>query len=140
MTRTLTRKSFVAAAGAATIGAALIPGQSILAAKEPRTGIRSLATLRLADFARCRGERFVVSRAGAAARLDLLEVSNLAPHGRQGQGEYFALHFRQLGGHQLPQNTYRFRNPTLGSLELFIVPGRGDRATKSYTAIINRLH
>lgn len=66
---------------------------------------------------------------------DLMPAAAAAANGR----ECFSLLFRG-GSVALPQNTYRVDHPSLGSLQLFLVPGGpDDNGAQSYVAIINRL-
>jgi hypothetical protein len=71
------------------------------------------------DFALRRQERFAFSAAGGVLDLVLAEVQTL------GQGlnrKAFSLIF--LGPREpiLPQAIYRLENPTMGALDLFLVP------------------
>lgn len=50
----------------------------------------------------------------------------------------FALRFQLVGGKSLPQGTYQFFTPPLGTFLMFVVPSRPSKNT-SYTAVINRI-
>ena len=66
---------------------------------------------------------------------DLMPAALTAANGR----ECFSLLFRG-GNVALPQSTYRVDHPSLGSFQLFLVPGGpDDNGAQSYVAIINRL-
>ena len=70
----------------------------------------------------------------------LLEVKDMLPASTPANGrECFSLLFRG-GIVALPQSTYRIDHPSLGSFQLFLVPGGpDDNGAQSYVAIINRL-
>ncbi|HVS82719.1 MAG TPA: twin-arginine translocation signal domain-containing protein [Pyrinomonadaceae bacterium] len=71
----------------------------------------------------------------------LVEVKDLMPWAAKAQNgaECFSLLFRG-GNVALPQNTYRIEHPSLGTFQLFLVPGGpDDNGAQSFVAIINRL-
>ena len=71
----------------------------------------------------------------------LVEVKDLMPAGTVAKdgAECFSLLFRG-GNTALPQNTYRIEHPSLGTFQLFLVPGSpDDNGAQSFVAIINRL-
>lgn len=72
--------------------------------------------------------------------VTLVEVKDLLPASTPANGrECFSLLFRG-GSVALRQNTYRIDHPSLGSFQLFLVPGGpDDNGAQSYVAIINRL-
>ena len=77
----------------------------------------------------------------SVVEVELAEVKDLMPAGASTANgrECFSLLFRG-GSKALPQNTYRIEHPSLGSFQLFLVPGApDDNGAQSYIAIINRL-
>lgn len=77
----------------------------------------------------------------SVVEVALTEVKDLMPAGaRAANGrECFSLLFRG-GSVALRQNTYLVKHPSLGSFQLFLVPGGpDDNGAQSYVAIINRL-
>lgn len=66
------------------------------------------------------GEDFVCSLPGQLLLLRLDETRQLGPALRDGGA--FALYFGGPLAPMLPQATYSFNHPMLGSLDLFIVP------------------
>jgi hypothetical protein len=71
----------------------------------------------------------------------LVEVKDLMPWAAKAQtgAECFSLVFRG-GSTALPQNTYMIEHPSLGTFQLFLVPGGADEnGGQSYVAIVNRL-
>jgi hypothetical protein len=72
--------------------------------------------------------------------VTLVEVKDLQPAATAADGrECFSLLFRG-GSAALTQNTYRIDHPSLGSFNLFLVPGGPDSVgAQSYVAIINRI-
>src|SRR5215212_6820177 len=74
---------------------------------------------------------------GALRMLELVEVDNL---GSEAPGAYanrrpFSLIFREQGSQYLPQRTYAIKHPTLGWLDLFVVPIGPDQAGMRYQAV-----
>jgi hypothetical protein len=55
------------------------------------------------------------------AKVRLVSVDDLA-YGRKGAQHQFSLTFRSVSGQALPQGTYAFRHPKLGTVSIFIVP------------------
>jgi hypothetical protein len=77
----------------------------------------------------------------SVVEVALVEVKDLMPAGATTANgrECFSLLFRG-GSVALPQNTYQVKHPSLGSFQLFLVPGGpDDNGAQSYVAIINRL-
>jgi uncharacterized protein DUF6916 len=71
----------------------------------------------------------------------LVEVMDLIPGTSNPQTgrECFSLLFRG-GSVALPQHTYKLEHPSLGTFQLFLVPGGpDDNGAQSFVAIINRL-
>jgi len=78
--------------------------------------VRDLETLTAADFAPHLHERFAVSPAGGPPlALELAEVTGAG-------GRPFSLVFRGPSEPLLPQRIHRLEHPTLGALDLFLVP------------------
>jgi hypothetical protein len=96
------------------------------------------------------GERFAISQEGQSlGKLTLIEIKeittpasaaaktlkkNAAAQALMG----FALRFQGSGG-MLPQGTYTFSQPALGTFPLFIVPAGPGVKPPTYTAIFNKL-
>jgi hypothetical protein len=76
----------------------------------------------------------------SVVEVALIEVKDLQPAQTARDGkECFSLMFRG-GGVALRQNTYRIDHSSLGSFQLFLVPGGADNVgAQSYVAIINRV-
>lgn len=77
----------------------------------------------------------------SVVEVALVEVKDLLPPASSPATgrECFSLLFRG-GSVALPQNTYRIDHPSLGSFNLFLVPGGPDDVgAQSYVAIINRV-
>jgi hypothetical protein len=77
----------------------------------------------------------------SVVEVALTEVKDLMPAGAAAVNgrECFSLLFRG-GSVALPQNTYAVKHPSLGSFQLFLVPGGpDDNGAQSYVAIINKL-
>jgi hypothetical protein len=76
---------------------------------------------------------------GALLALELVEVEDLGveraadvPRGRP-----FSLIFRQPAGAHLPQRIYSIEHPTLGRLDIFLVPIGPDQGGMRYQAVFN---
>ena len=74
---------------------------------------------------------------GAPRMLELVEVDNLGGEasGAVAHRQPFSLIFRETGGSYLPQRTYAIEHPTLGWLDLFLVPIGPDQAGMRYQAV-----
>ena len=110
-----------------------------LAGASSGPGKQSLASLHLAAFEGCQGQRFVVRHDLGRTVLELTSASHSGPRPpqrRAGQ-ECFAVGFRRIQGPSLSQDTYQVMSKILGKFPLFVVPN-GPRG-RSYTAVINRV-
>lgn len=122
------------------------PLGSVLGATIPKqTLFDPLHNITRAMFAENIGTIFSFSQGGVwLSEMRLIGVNNLNPKGFKGNPksgrECFALVF--LGPADLPlgQDTYRLAHNSLGTFDLFIVPGASDRESISYGADINRLY
>ena len=79
-----------------------------------------LATLTIDDFAPHRGMLFDVQAPDGAVPLTLTKVEASGSTGRAGGA--FSLLFVAPKGPWLPQATYPVKHPTLGTMEVFLVP------------------
>jgi hypothetical protein len=80
----------------------------------------SLSSLKAADFEPHLGEEFTVSAADANVAFKLAQLERIGAALRAGGA--FSLLFLSAPGPILPQGIYAMAHPTLGTLELFIVP------------------
>jgi len=66
-----------------------------------------------------------------------LELSAVLGTGLQGAAsrEQFSLHFRGPATPVLPQKIYRLQHPSLGALDIFLVPIRRDASGMTYEAV-----
>ena len=94
-----------------------------------------LDTLTHDDFARHAAERFEIELAGGE-RL-ALSLDEVTPLGEGGAGRRpFSLLFRsERRDGYLPQRIYRLEHPTMGAIELFLVPLGPDGAGMRYEAV-----
>jgi hypothetical protein len=81
---------------------------------------KPLSDLSAEDFEPHRGTSFRLAANGATLELRLDEVQRLGTALRAGGA--FSLMFRSAAGPSLPQAIYPIDHPTLGTLELFVVP------------------
>lgn len=83
------------------------------------------------------GEAHDPAAHGAPRMLDLIEVDTLGSEtsGTSAGRHAFSLIFRETGGSYLPQRTYAIKHPTLGWLDLFLVPIGPDQAGMRYQAV-----
>lgn len=102
-----------------------------------------LDQLRFDLFKNCVNTRFLVEvTPGNTAELELVEAEitgdslQSKPSPRY---ESFSLTFRSEASGQLPQRTYRFKQPQIGEFDLFIVPVAAEGRAILYQAVFNRL-
>lgn len=92
-----------------------------------------LATLKIDDFAPHCDTAFGIQTPGGEMPLTLVKVAPAGASGRAGGA--FALTFVAPQGPWLPQGTYPVNHPSLGTMEIFLVPtgplqgGNGYHAT-----------
>ena len=79
-----------------------------------------LRTLTAADFEPQRGMNFMLTAPDRELALELIEVRRLGQAMRAGGA--FSLLFATPPGAIMPQGIYPVAHPTLGRLELFVVP------------------
>jgi hypothetical protein len=97
--------------------------------------VRDLRTLRAADFAPLRGERFMVRSGGTEAfEAELIEVSEGTGGGGDSRTQ-FSLVFRGGPDPPLRQRVYRVEHDRFGQLDLFLVPLGPDEAGQRYEAV-----
>lgn len=93
----------------------------------------ALATLTAADFEPERGKSFLLAAPGRELALELIEVRRLGHAVRVGGA--FSLLFASTPGAIVPQGTYPVAHPTLGRLELFVVPLGPNNGANQYEVI-----
>jgi hypothetical protein len=94
--------------------------------------VRDLETLTADDFTGLRGDRFRIAPDGAPAfEAELIEVGEIPrePGGRAP----FSLVFQGGPTPPVPQRIHRVEHPTLGALEVFLVPIGPDRYEAVFT-------
>ena len=100
------------------------------------------AWLRRDHFEGSRGQLMIVRASPKSIGLQLLSVSDV-PSARQtgalGDPNSFIVLFRGPRSPKLAQGTYRVESATLGTFELFLVPGWTYAWGTAYTATFNRL-
>jgi hypothetical protein len=97
-----------------------------------------LGELTHATFADCLGSQFRLhSGAPAPLEVDLIAVTPLGVHGRPAKREPFSIIFRGPRDFYLPQRIYKLEHPTLGVLEIFLVPIGPDDAGMRFEAVFN---
>jgi hypothetical protein len=79
-----------------------------------------LATLKLDDFVAHRDALFEVQTPGGTVPLKLVKADPAGASGREGGA--FSLLFAAPAGTSAPQAIYPLRHPTLGVMEIFLVP------------------
>ncbi len=93
----------------------------------------SLAALTIDDFAPWRGQTFRVLAPGRELDMELAEIRPLGRAVRDGGA--FSLLFLAEQGPVLPQSIYPTVHPTLGRLEIFIVPLGPQNGRNAYEAV-----
>jgi hypothetical protein len=86
------------------------------------------------SFASCHGERFALGNGDATIELTLTDVS-----ARRVSGEFesFSLLFEGPAHPGLPQGLFELTHPSLGLVEIFLVP-IADHGIRTYEAVFNR--
>lgn len=79
-----------------------------------------IATLRIEDFALQRDQVFDMQTADGVVPLKLVKVDPAGASGRAGGA--FSLLFAAPQGRWLPQAIYPLKHPSLGMMEIFLVP------------------
>ena len=98
--------------------------------------LHDLASLELADFAACLGQRFQLDAGGTPLELALVSADALggAPSA-EGRRHPFSLVFRGPQAPILAQRIHRLESARLGVLEIFLVPIEPDAAGRRYEAV-----
>jgi hypothetical protein len=92
-----------------------------------------LATLRLDDFAPHRDAVFEMQSPAGVVPLKLVKVDPAGKGGRAGGA--FSLLFTAPSGPWLPQAIYPVQHPTLGTMEIFLVPVGPESGGNGYQAV-----
>ena len=92
-----------------------------------------LAALAISDFSPHLGSQFDVQTAGGQIAMTLSRVDPAGESGRKGGA--FSLIFSAPSGPWLAQSIYPVRHPTLGTMEIFLVPTGPLGASNGYQAI-----
>lgn len=139
-----TRRQFFRDAAAWAVTATLAPAAVL--AGPARGRIVSLDQVSFAQFTANVGTAFRVFAANVAvADLELVQAQPRRPANAReasapdGRNEKFTLWFRGRPDPLLPQDTYTFQHPALGTFAMFIVPVvTPDSSQSYYEAIFNR--
>jgi hypothetical protein len=94
-----------------------------------------LATLTLDDFTPCVGQVFRLAHGREALELVLRMAEPTESRAPQKGRLGFRLEFRAPDARILPQRIYRLEHPTLGLLEIFLVPLGREGAEVRYEAV-----
>ena len=96
-----------------------------------------LATITRADFDAHKGSTFTMRvSADATVSLELIAIEPLST--RPGAPrEAFLVRFRSAEKTGVPQATYALEHPTLGTLEMFLVPAGTDAVGMRYDAVFS---
>ena len=99
---------------------------------------RMLEELKFGDFFERVGEGFRVPFPDGSVALTLVEVTNLARADHAGPRRApFSLIFRGPASPTLPQRIWPLEHPSLGRLEIFLVPIGPDASGMRYEAVFN---
>ncbi len=148
----ITRRRFLKAGTLVALSAAIpfkAAGQQIRKGNDgnpidrnpPELAQDALANYNKAAFTSYLNSIFRLYTGYSTVDVALVEVKDLTPGAATAQtgAECFSLLFRG-GNTALKQNTYRIEHPSLGTFQLFLVPGSpDDNGAQSFVAIINRL-
>jgi len=101
-------------------------------------GAANLLTMTQATFKPLKGQVFYISTHTSGV-VPVILTSVTSPTAADASTDTFTVTFSaQPTSKLLPQGTYVFRQATLGSFQLFIVPA-GQGAPRSYSAVFNHL-
>ena len=92
-----------------------------------------LAAVGIDDFKPHLGSQFDLQAAGGAIPIKLSRVDPAGESGRKGGA--FSLIFVSPRGPWLPQGTYRMRQASMGTMEIFLVPIGPQGDSNAYQAI-----
>ncbi len=147
----ITRRRFLKAGTLVALASAIplkAAGQQIRKGNDdnPLYQSKDVAADPLAHYTRATFESYLNSifrlySGSTTVDLALVEVMDLIPGTSNPQTgrECFSLLFRG-GSVALPQHSYKIEHPSLGTFQLFLVPGGpDDNGAQSFVAIINRL-
>jgi hypothetical protein len=90
------------------------------------------------DFAPFVNHRFPLVESGLTLQLQLLSAETASDRGHQGLSRQpFSLIFRGPREPLLPQRIYSLQHPSLGTLEIFLVPIGPDGSGQRYEAVFS---
>ncbi len=92
-----------------------------------------LATLTIDQFLPLRDATFELQGASGPLPLKLVKIDNVGNSGRTGGA--FSLMFAAAKGSTFPQGIYRVAHPSLGAMEIFLVPVGPSGGGAGYQAI-----
>jgi hypothetical protein len=140
----LTRRKFLTACGA-TLAVGVASGWASAAGAITGRKHWMVTELTLGLFEKHVGEMFTVShpQVGDVVLKLVSAVDSRAGLKKRNGGpamETFAAHFEGAVDNPLPQDTFRFAHPTVGTFDLFMVPVVSrDPGVRRYEVIVNRL-
>jgi hypothetical protein len=95
-----------------------------------------LAKLKVDDFAPHLDAAFEIQTPGGAVPLKLVHADKAGEPVKGGrEGGSFSLQFVGPQGRWLPQGTYPVKHPTLGTMEIFLVPSGAVQDGHGYHAV-----
>jgi hypothetical protein len=116
----------------------------------PKSALKDpLALISKAMFQKVLNTKFTFSQGGSqVAEMVLDQINDLNPPFVRGYSsgngtmtrECFSLVFNRMTTTPLSQNTYTVTNQSLGTFQLFIVPGYTSPSVSHYEALINRVY
>lgn len=90
------------------------------------------------NFAGAANQAFEIRMGEAAMSVTLIEVKPLQAHPFPGRlREPFSLLFKSASPVILPQKLYKMKHPSIGSIDLFLVPVAQDAGAIVYQAVFN---
>jgi hypothetical protein len=90
-----------------------------------------------AQFAACLNQDFEIVLADGVLPVNLAEAKPWGPSQPADVRQPFSLTFVLGRPLRLPQGTYKIRHPTLGEMEIFIVPTGADAKSSTFEAVFN---
>lgn len=138
-----TRRDFIRISSFSALAAIIAPNQILGQMHKAGSGSFGgllMSQCRISDFERHIGSYFQLTTESDTIQSTLIEVKD--SRGRQkakGTAENFSLVFLLSQETEAPQLTYTITHQTLGSFQLFLVPGKSAENQQLLIAVINRL-
>ena len=138
-----TRRDFIKISSFAALAAIVAPNQTlgqVRSSNSVQSGGLSISECRISDFEAHIGSYFQLMTESDTLQSTLIEVKDSRVRIEPGStAENFSLVFALSQENEAPQATYNITHQTLGTSQLFLVPGKSAENQQLLIAVINRL-